>query len=154
MIPALTSSIGNVTPIRPVEPTSAEPRGNRSACSVKAAISLASLIPCVPVHALAFPEFTTTACAVPFFTRSRQTFTGAAQTWFVVNIPATVDGTSETINARSRFIPLSDPFPVPRRLMSQNTPAARKPRGATTEPGMTLNFAPNPLLFALIAKSE
>src|SRR5439155_14607609 len=32
-------------------------------------------------------------------------------------------------------------FPVPSRLMSQKTPEARKPLGATMEPGMSLNFA-------------
>ena len=54
--------------------------------------------------------------------------------------PATVAGTSDTISARSRFCPLSEPLPVPRRLMSQNTPLARKPRGATTDLLMILNF--------------
>ena len=71
---------------------------------------------------------------VPFFTRSTQTFTGAAQTWLVVNIPATVAGVSETMSARSRFWPLFEPLPVPSFLMSQNTPLARKPLGATMEP--------------------
>src|SRR2546421_12166032 len=51
-------------------------------------------------------------------------------------MPATVAGTSETINARSRFLPLFEPLPVPSRLMSQNTPEAKKPLGAVTEPGM------------------
>ena len=46
---------------------------------------------------------------------------------------------SETINARSRFKPLSEPLPVPSFLMSQNTPLARKPVGATMEPGISLN---------------
>jgi len=97
-------------------------------------LSRASAKPCLPVQALALPEFTTTTCAVPFFTRSTQIFTGAAQTWFVVNIPATVAGVSETMSARSRFGPLFEPLPVPRRLMSQKTPLARKPFGATMAP--------------------
>ena len=67
-------------------------------------------------------------------------FTGAAQAWFVVNMPATVAGTCEIISARSRFLPLSEPLPVPRRLMSQNTPDARKPCGAVMEPSMDLNL--------------
>ena len=96
-------------------------------------------MPCLPVQALALPELTTMAWAVPFLTRSTQTFTGAAQTWLVVNMPATVAGTSDTISARSRFWPLFEPLPVPRRLMSQNTPLARKPCGATMEPGISLN---------------
>ena len=126
MMPARTLSIGSVTPMRPVEPTRTEPCGKASACSVKRAISRASFRPCLPVQALALPELTTTAWARPFFTRSTQTFTGAAQTWLVVNMPATVAGTSETMSARSRFLPLSEPLPVPRRLMSQKTPAAAK----------------------------
>src|SRR2546430_11596565 len=100
----------------------------------------ASFQPCLPVQALALPELTTMACAMPFLTRSMQTFTGAAQTWLVVNMPATVAGTSETMSARSRFLPFAEPFPVPRRLMLQKTPEARKPFGATMEPGTFLNF--------------
>jgi hypothetical protein len=92
------------------------------------------------VQAFALPELTTIACAFPDRTLSTHTFTGAAHTWFVVNIPATVAGTLETMSARSRFFPLSEPFPVPNRLMSQNTPAAEKPCGATIEPGTIFNF--------------
>src|SRR4051812_21386622 len=40
--------------------------------------------------------------------------------------------------ARSRFWPLSDPFPVPMRLISQNISAAEKPWGAVTDPSMTV----------------
>src|SRR5476649_2440003 len=54
-------------------------------------------------------------------------------------MPATVAGTSETMSARSRFRPLFEPLPVPRRLMSQNTPLARKPLGAMIEPKISLN---------------
>ena len=100
----------------------------------------ASFMPCLPVQALALPEFTTMACAMPFFTRGTQTFTGAAQIWFVVNMPATAAGTSETMSVRSRFLPLAEPLPVPSRLMSQKTPDARKPCGATMEPSMDLNL--------------
>src|SRR5262245_17369207 len=70
-----------------------------------------------------------------------QTLTGAAQTWLVVNMPATVAGTSETMSARSRFLPLLEPLPVPIRLMSQNTHAARKPCGATIELETCLNLS-------------
>ena len=63
----------------------------------------ASAKPRRPVQALALPELTTMACASPPGTRSRQILTGAAQTWLVVNMPAVVAGTSETIRARSRF---------------------------------------------------
>src|SRR5205823_423966 len=71
--------------------------------------------------------------------RWRLIFTGAAQTWFVVNIPATAAGTSETINARSSFRPFSEPLPVPSFLMSQKTDAHLKPRGAQIEPEIRLN---------------
>jgi hypothetical protein len=97
-------------------------------------------MPWRPVQALALPELATTTCAVPRATRGRQSFTGAAHTWLVVNMPATVAGTSEAIRARSRFLPLSEPLPVPRRLMSQNTPAARKPWGATTPPSISFQL--------------
>src|ERR1017187_2885753 len=56
-------------------------------------------------------------------------------------MPATVAGASETMRARSRFFPLSEPLPVPRRLMSQNTPAARKPCGARIELGIAVSLA-------------
>ena len=68
------------------------------------------------------------------------TFTGAAQTWFAVNIPATAAGTSETISARSSFFPFSEPLPVPSRLMSQKTAAARNPSGAQIDPGVPRYF--------------
>src|SRR6266571_3464296 len=55
-------------------------------------------------------------------------------------MPAMVAGTSETIRARSRFLPFSEPLPVPRRLMSQKIPEARKPRGATMDPVTGENF--------------
>src|SRR5262249_39854251 len=80
------------------------------------------------------------ACPIPRRTHSMHTFTGAAQIWLVVNIPATVAGTSEKISARSRFFPFSEPLPVPRRLMSQKIPVARNPCGATTEPEIGVSF--------------
>ena len=84
------------------------------------------------------------ACAVPCLTRSTHTFTGAAQTWLVVNMPAATAGSSETMSARSRLLPLSEPLPVPRRLMSQKTPEAWNPRGAVMEPLMAVTFVFNP----------
>src|SRR6185503_3028814 len=102
--------------------------------------SFASFNPCLPVHALAFPELTTMTWARPLLRRAIQTFTGAAHTWFVVNMPAAALGTCDRIIAKSRFWPLSEPLPVPNRLMSQNTPLALKPCGATIEPGMVTNL--------------
>src|SRR5262245_31283052 len=68
------------------------------------------------------------------------TFTGAAQTWLVVNNPATRAIASDTTSAKSFFRPLLEPFPVPIRLISQKTPAARNPRGAVMEPGISVNL--------------
>ena len=67
---------------------------------------------------------------------------------------ATVAGTSETMSAKSRFWPLCDPLPVPRRLMSQKTPLARKPCGATIEPLIRLNsfLIVRPLVVPAVAR--
>src|SRR5579859_6963161 len=43
------------------------------------------------------------------------------------------------MSARSRLFPLAEPLPVPRRLISQKTPAALKPLGATMDPSTDLN---------------
>src|SRR5882724_3280780 len=137
-MPRFTLGMGRVTPMRPVEATSTWAAGTRRIFAVTAAISSASRRPRAPVQALALPELTTMARAVDLFARGRLTLTGAAQTWLVVNSPATAAGVSETMSARSRLLPLLEPLPVPRCLMSQNTPAARKPLGAVTEPGMDL----------------
>src|SRR5438128_3866484 len=91
------------------------------------------------MQAFAFPELTTIARANFLAARRPLIFTGAAQTWLVVNIPATAAGRSETIRARSRFCPFSDPLPVPSFLMSQKTEAHLKPRGAQIEPGICRN---------------
>src|ERR1035437_2876826 len=109
-----------------------------TASAAKCVMLFASSIPCRPVQALAFPEFTTMAWADFRAARFALIFTGAAQTWLLVNIPATVAGTSETIRARSRFFPLSDPLPVPSFLMSQKTAAVLKPSGAQMDPGIFL----------------
>src|SRR5437764_7449657 len=112
-IPRTTFSIGIGTPIRPVEQTRTLAadgvlkldRYFRSsferASAVIRVIAFASRIPCAPVAAFALPEVTTIARANFSAERCRLIFTGAAQTWFVVNIPATVAGTSETISAIS-----------------------------------------------------
>lgn len=97
-------------------------------------------MPWRPVQALALPELMTTAWVRPLAVRGMQTLTGAAQIWLVVKRPATAQGTSETMRARSRFWPLSEPLPVPRRLMSQNTPAVRNPFAATTAPSAGASF--------------
>ena len=140
-MPLRMFGIGNGTPIRPVEPTSTSVVFRPSAWPVSAAISSASAKPCGPVQALALPELMTTAHAVLLRRCSTQSFTGAAQIWFVVNIPAALAGTSETISARSCFWPLSLPLPVPSVLTLQNRAAARKPSGAVIDPLIFLNLA-------------
>ncbi len=62
----------------------------------------ASARPCGPVQALALPEQTTTPRASAAGSRSWQTRTGAARTWFRVNTPAAAAGPSLTTRARSR----------------------------------------------------
>jgi hypothetical protein len=138
-IPRFTFAIGIGTPMRPVEQTSTSRASMPRLCAVISAIFSASAIPRAPVQALAFPELTTIARADFLAAFRALTFTGAAQTWLVVNIPATAAGTSDTINARSSFRPFSEPFPVPSRLMSQKTAAALNPRGAQTEPAISRN---------------
>jgi hypothetical protein len=128
-MPRSTFFIGIGTPIRPVEHTRTLfglillERQLQTSATV-AAIRFASRIPCFPVQAFAFPEFTTIARARLRAAQVALTFTGAAQTRLVVNIPATAAGTSDTIKPRSRFTPLSDPFPVPSVLIPQCTAAA------------------------------
>jgi hypothetical protein len=93
--------IGIATPIRPVEQTRTasavilferptklgglkpssfsanwEVREDAASCVIRSA----SVIPCGPVHAFAFPEFTTIARPDFFVARWRLIFTGAAQT--------------------------------------------------------------------------
>ena len=135
-IPFATFAIGKGTPIRPVDATKTSSGLNPSAAAASSVIRAASFIPCSPVQALALPELTTTACALPAAARRRQSLTGAAATWLVVNNPAALAGTSDRIKPKSRFFPLFEPFPVPKRLMSQNSPEARKPAGAVTDPGI------------------
>src|SRR6187401_1165704 len=90
-------------------------------------------MPASPVHALAQPLLTATACAMPPDEArcAFDTTTGAATALFVVNTAAAGTGRSATSNAKSS----GAAGPAPRRLMPQATPAARNPRGAVTPPG-------------------
>gem|GEM_PF-3722786 len=49
-------------------------------------------------------------------------------------MPAATQGDSEKITARSRFLPLLDPLPVPNRFTSQKIPPPEKPWGDVTDP--------------------
>src|SRR5579871_5721475 len=87
-------------------------------------------MPSGPVQALALPLLATIAHALPDFACFMLNFTGAAFTWFVVNVAATVAGLSETMSAMS----LS-----PEALIPPARPAARNPRGAVTQPSTRLH---------------
>ena len=70
-------------------------RRSRSAPAASRHISTASISPCRPVQALAFPEFTTIPRNFPPRIRSRPILIGAANTLLVVNTAAAVAGTSQ-----------------------------------------------------------
>ena len=94
--PAQIRSIGSCFPITPVDATRTASSGISINSEVFFAVSLQYPNPSVPVHALAIPAFTTTACAnALFFTMSLSHFTGAAFTTFVVKVPATAHGSVE-----------------------------------------------------------
>ena len=90
------------------------------------AVARASLLPLSPVHALALPEFRTTALALPPVLRSlsMETTTGAAFTLFVVKRPAQTASVEHSTMARSS----------PSFLTPDLTPDALKPRGSVTPP--------------------
>ncbi len=120
------------TPMTPVEATRACDSSQSAAAAERTAISRASAIPCGPVHAFAQPLFVTMTCAMPPLASrcARDTSTGAAFAWFVVNTAAAVAGRSAAISARSGW---------PESLMPHATPALRNPYGAVIPPpiGMT-----------------
>ena len=122
-------SIGSETPMTPVDATSTCSSGHSTSRAVSLVISRAACSPSSPVHALAQPLLTTMArVAPPERARcSRETITGAAVARLVVKTAAACAGASETSSARSS---------PPLALMPALVPAARKPRGAVTPPGM------------------
>ena len=105
------------------------------------------------MQAFAFPELTTIARAAFRAADFALSLTGAAHTRFVVNIPATAAGTSETIIARSGFRPFSEPLPVPSVLMLQNTAADRNPAGAQIDPDIWRNAELLGVRFTTIPRS-
>ena len=111
------------TPMRPVEHTSISSAPTPTCLAAQAAMSVASRIPALPVHAFAWPLFTTTPRVRPnFSTRARSSRTVAACTWFVVNVAATVAGRSLSNIAMSA---------VPLAFSPAAVPAARHPFGNT-----------------------
>src|SRR5512134_817163 len=96
--------MGRYCPMTPVDETNTSCRPTPVAAAVASTIAHASFNPRSPVHALAFPLFTTNARKVPEdFSCCLQTNTGAAWTLLVVKSPAAYAGTSEKRRARSFF---------------------------------------------------
>ena len=92
-IPAFTFSIGSCIPMTPVEPMVTPSARIFSASAAASAVSLQYPKPSSPVHALAIPEFTITACTgTPLSITCRSHFTGAAFTTLVVKVPAATQG--------------------------------------------------------------
>lgn len=87
--------IGIGSPITPVEHTPTSVCFSPSGLATPRHIALASRTPCTPVHALALPEFAITARKPSLRRCAWVTFTGAAFTRFVVNVPALWQGFSE-----------------------------------------------------------
>ncbi len=81
-MPASSTGIGNGRPITPVEATSTCSGRQFSSRATSSVMQLASAKPCSPVQAFALPEQITIARASRRGSRSRLTWTGAAQTRF------------------------------------------------------------------------
>ena len=112
--------------MRPVEPTrqrpSPIPRPLRRVGSFQGVF-----IPLPPGAGIGIARVDHHPWAVPFTaTRATQTFTGAAQTWLVVNIPPRNRGRRRPATQGPAWGPLLEPLPVPRRLISQKTPPVWK----------------------------
>ena len=130
-MPVATFSMGRGTPITPVEQTSTSRDSTARPSATNWAIFCTSSSPRVPVHAFAFPLFTTkarTACFPETMFWSHTT--GAALTTFVVKAPATAAGTSEVKTVISNFF-----FLIPAA-----TEPARNPFGARTPPSILFMF--------------
>ncbi len=122
--PGSSRSMGSRIPISPVEQTATSPAPIPSRPAVCSAVRWVSAKPAGPVHALAPPEFRTTARSRPSASTWRDQMTGAACTRLPVNTPAAVsDGPWLTTTATSGR---------PDGLSPAATPAARNPPGAVT----------------------
>ena len=83
----LVASSGS--PMTPVEARKISPKGAPVALPAISAVSLAALAPTLPVKALALPELTTNARALPPFSLARHQSTGAEGHLDLVKTPAT-----------------------------------------------------------------
>ena len=125
LMPAEILSIGNRSPMTPVEATATSSASIPSASAASLCIARASSTPRPPVAALAMPLFATTARTPPASTASRVTTSGAPLTALRVNTAAASQGSSENRSPRSRT-------PEPRTPHA--TPAATKPSAAAAPP--------------------
>ena len=87
--PPTSFSTGSCIPITPVDATATESYGTPSSFSTALAVASQASQPSLPVHALAIPELTTTACiGLPEDTIFWSHCTHAAFTTLLVNVPA------------------------------------------------------------------
>src|SRR3990172_3200632 len=117
-IAAVILPVGNGTPITPVEETRRDPSRSPSALHAPAEILRTASLPCLPVHALAFPLLATTPLRADRDRRPLPHSTGAAAIRFRVKRTSEVHGRSLATIARSAFPPF---------LIPHQTPPARKP---------------------------
>ena len=122
-------------PITPVDATSTASAGIPSSLPAHSASFLQMSMPCLPVHALAIPELTTTACAVSLvstiFLSQR---TGAAFTTLLVKVPALTQGTLLYTSAISILFLY---------LICASAPAASNPFAAVTPPSVNFMTFPH-----------
>ena len=113
----LVASSGS--PITPVDARNTSPSEHPTAAAAAFAVSSVAARPFCPVNALALPELTTSALALPPARFARQKSTGAEGHFDVVKTPATAAGLSNTISMTSvRFLYL-----IPAAAVSMRTPA-------------------------------
>ena len=124
-------AIGSSAPITPVEATIISPVPTPACASASWVISSASSTPCSPTEQFAQPLLATTPLAVDEGTRVLVTVTEGDSILFLLNVPATVAGRSDTSTPRSRT-------PSPAVLSPANTPPARYPLGEVTDPPSTI----------------
>ena len=94
-------------------------------------------MPCLPVQALALPELTTMACASPLFDRGSADFHRRGAD--LVGGEHARDGGRHFGDDQRQVALLAfvRAFARAEAFMSQNTPEALNPRGATIEPRLT-----------------
>src|ERR1043166_1119734 len=113
--------------MRPVEQTITCISFSMRADATARAIRFAFVEPRSPVQAFALPLLAMITRTSALRRRAIETHTGAALTWFVVNVAAATAGVCEQISAMSGLFLFV-------ALIPQNALAATKPSGAVTPP--------------------